>query len=109
MLKRDIQKILSSCVINPKTDTGFRFVVDLNNPTYCVTKAVDILINIDLNRINFDQVKQAITLLAIAHGCNTPRQTRVSRKPKNRVNVGVQSSNDPASSSGDNKKSSCNS
>ena len=110
MLKRNIQKTLSACVINPKTDTSYRFVVDLNNSAYCITKAMDLLNGINLNKIDDSVLKQAITLLAIARvtdGSDSPKQTRVPRKRKNRVSSDVQSLADFKRDSGDSASAPC--
>lgn len=67
MRKSDIQKMLRDCYIDPKNDTTYRFVLDLNNPVYCITKANDLLSSIDLTKkLSDETLKQAITLLAIA-------------------------------------------
>ena len=80
MKKSDIQKALRDCFIDPKKDTTYRFVLDLDNPVYCVTKACDLLSEIDTSKKIPDGVlKQSITLLAIArvHDSPSPRKTSV--------------------------------
>lgn len=63
MLKRDIQKTLTQSVVNPRTDLEWKFVVDLNDPNYCITRAQEILIK---SPVKDKDLEKAITLLAIA-------------------------------------------
>jgi hypothetical protein len=80
-------------LIDPKKDTAFKFVIELDNPVYCVTKALDILNTLDLDKISKkqsdDAIKQAITLLAMARVINdvsnSTRQVDLPRKSANRV------------------------
>lgn len=92
MRKSEIQAILRDSVIDPKKDTAYKFVVDLGNPAYCITKALDVLNGVDLNKINTKAsdaaLKQAITLLAMArciNGSDTTGKASVPRQPKNSV------------------------
>ena len=62
MLKKDIQTILRESVIDPRKDTAYRFITDLNDPKYCITKVIDMLMTNPSNA----NLKEAITLLAIA-------------------------------------------
>jgi hypothetical protein len=92
MLKSKLAATLRDSVIDPRKDTSYRFVVELDNPAYCITKALDILTGIDLNKtntkVNDASLKQAITLLAMArciNGSSNTRQTDLPRQPKNSV------------------------
>jgi len=85
MLKRNIQQTLRESVIDPKKDTAYRFVVDLNSSAYCVTKALDTLNTIDIAKVSKkaadDSIKQAITLLAMARVINGCSDTRKADLP----------------------------
>ena len=103
MLKRDLQKVLSDSVINPKTDISYRFVLELDDPLYCVTKVAEMLSSKSLDDAT---LKQAITLLGIArvlNGRDPKKQVRVSRKPKNRVGGNLKSPYENTRGTGDNK------
>jgi hypothetical protein len=67
MLKTQIAKVLRDAVIDPKKDTAYKFVVELNSQVYCVTKARDILNTLEPSKkISTEAIKQAITLLAMS-------------------------------------------
>lgn len=62
-----IAKKLTDCKVNPKKDTAWSFVTDLEDPTYCMTKAADLILEARTSRAGRDaKLKQAISLLAIA-------------------------------------------
>jgi hypothetical protein len=53
--------------VNPKTDKAWSFVVELEDSSYCMTKAADLILEARASRVGRDnKLKQAITLLAIA-------------------------------------------
>lgn len=99
MRKRDIQAVLRDSTVDPKKDTSYLFVAELDNPAYCVTKALDILYNVNLSRVTTkasdDAIKQAITLLAMArvqiNGCNCTRKANLPSQPENCVDSNMQS------------------
>lgn len=93
MRKTEIQAVLRDSVIDPRKDTAYKFVADLGNPAYCITKALDILNGVDVgksgSKTSDAALKQAITLLAMArciNGSSNPRQTDLPRQPKNSIN-----------------------
>ena len=67
MQKSNLAKVLRESVIDPKKDTAYKFVVELNSQMYCITKARDILNTLDpCKKISTESIKQSITLLAMA-------------------------------------------
>lgn len=93
MRKTEIQATLRDSVIDPRKDTAYKFVAELNNPAYCITKARDILSGVDVSKsgtkANDFALKQAITLLAMArciNGSSSTRQVDLPSQPKNSVN-----------------------
>lgn len=58
-----IRKIAQDCVFNPKDDLTMKFVVELNDPEYCITKAQELLSS---GQSPIAKINQAIRLLYLA-------------------------------------------
>jgi hypothetical protein len=92
MLKKNLQQALRESVVDPKHDTAFRFVVELNNSNYCVTRAQELLANLVSvkmsSKVADTTIKQAITLLAMArviNGSGNTKQTDLPIQPKDGI------------------------
>jgi hypothetical protein len=61
-----ITKKLNDAKINPNKDTAWSFVVELDDPGYCMIKAADLILDARTSKTGRDaKLKQAITLLAV--------------------------------------------
>lgn len=88
MLKTQIAKALRESIIDPKKDTAYKFVIELNSQMYCITKARDILNTLDpCKKISVEAIKQAVTLLAMAQCMMEVPKSVSSNKRKTRIPV----------------------
>lgn len=68
-----MKQVLRDSAINPKNKSAYNFVIELNNPEYCMQRAAELLqdcTSIKAGRDN--KLKEIISLLAIAriqNGC----------------------------------------
>lgn len=85
--KTDIRNAVKEAVFTPKTDRMWRFVVDMQDPDYCLKRAEEILHGLNANDFKegykktiLNQITEAISLLALAKAQLNGTNEKVARK-----------------------------
>lgn len=70
-----IKQLLKSAAFDPRKPGSMRVVVEMNDPTYCIKKAVELL----LNASDDDDLRQAVSLVTLARAQLGSTETQKTR------------------------------